>query len=237
MNKNLNKDKAFIEEHIVNRQPFEAYEKEETMQSKAKKAFYAVWSNWVFINPTTENLRSVTPDQYATIKKLSYGTKNRLQSYIAYHLNRDHYEMHFQDFNEEQSLAVIEMCREVFEETKLLVDWWRKPLQDDPTMSGEDWFKDCKERFQRRKQINKLGFCFIDLSKKRFLVCIDGEISWTEDQDLATRFNYAKNEEIEDQENEKTMNKVETVVKAFTKNNNLKMFVQHRNEKANDLFV
>lgn len=231
------KDNAFIEEHITNRQPFEAYEKEVTLQDKAKKAFYAVWSNWVFINPTTENLRDVTPEQYGIIKKLSYGTKNRLQSYIAYHLNRDHYEMNFSELTEDQSFAVVEMCREVFDETKLLVDWWRKPLVDNPQRTGEEWFQDCKERFQRRKLINKLGFCFIDLTKKEFLVCEDGKISWTTEQELATRFNYEKDEEIQDQEKQETMNKVEHIVKVFTKNKNMKMFVQQRNEKANDLFV
>ncbi len=232
-----NKDNAFIQEHIVNRQPFDAYENESKMQDKAKKAFYAVWSNWVFINPTTENLRSLEPEQYAIIKKMSYGTKNRLQSYIAYHLNRDHYDMHMDEFSEDQSFAVIEMCREVFEETKLLVDWWRKPLQDEPTLSGEEWFKRSKERFQHRKLINKRAFCFIDLSTKQFLTCVDGKIDWTRDQEMATRFNSVTDELIADQENQKTFDKVEKIIKVFTKNNNLKMFIQQRNEKANDLFV
>lgn len=198
------KNTPFMEEHIFSRIKFEDHEKEETPQTKAAKAFYAVWSNYIFINPTTENLRETLPEQYAIIKKLSYGAKNRLQAYIAYHLKKDHYDMRFENFNDMEVYSTIEMCREIFDDTKILFDWWRDPISSEINQTGEDWFQECRERFQHRKQINKLAYLIINLKTKMFLHYDGEKVSWTRIQKDATNFNIVKNDLIEDQSLDKT---------------------------------
>lgn len=230
----INKDKKFIQEHIENPMSFDDYQKEATINEQAKKAFYAVWSNYIFINPTTQNLRELKESDYAIIKKLTYGAKNRLQSYIAFHLNRDHYEMNFMDLNEDQAYTVIRMCEEVFEDTKLLVDWWRNPVSVNDSQTGEEWFKVCKEKFQHQKQINKLGFSFIDLVKKRFLLLKNGEVFWTTNQDEATRFNLMSENKILDQD--KFHNEIDEKVSSLIGLKGLKSFHQGRGEGETDFF-
>lgn len=232
----MNKDLKFINEHIANRMKFDDCFNEETMQQKANKAFYAVWTNYIFINPTTENLRELKEEDFSIIKKLSYGTKNRLQSYIAFHLNRDHYDMMFNELTEDQAYTVIRMCEEVFEDTKILVDWWRSPVESG-SVTGEEWFQECKERFQKQKFIDRLGFCFIDMETKRFLLIDDNGVSWTTDQKEATRFNMRKEGLIQDQSDVSVQKTVEKQVDLIIKKNSLKMFHQSRDKAANDVFV
>lgn len=232
-----NKDTKFINEHILNRMPFDDCFKEETIQEQAQKAFYAVWSNWVFINPTTENLRDVTPADYATIKKLSYGTKNRLQSYIAFHLNKDHYGMDFKLFTHDESFSVINMCAELFEDTKILVDWWRTPVSTAESLTGEEWFKVCKLRFMHRKQINKIGFVFFDLNKKEYITMIDGKFSWITEQDDATRFNLIENDLIVDQELESTKEIIFDKINKTLKLDTLKCFVKGNSDTAKPFLI
>lgn len=221
-----NKDYKFIEEHILDRKPFDEYLKEETIQEQAQKAFYSVWANWIFINPTTKNLRNVTEDDYATIKKLSYGTKNRLQSYIAFHLKKDHYHMDFKTFSVEESFTTIKLCEEIFDDTKILVDWWRASVSVDNRMTGEEWFQKCKVKFMHRKQINKIGFVFIDLNTNKFLKMVEGEAVLISEQDDATRFNLIHNDLIVDQEIPQTKDILNSKVKTLTNLNNLKIFIK-----------
>lgn len=235
----MNKDLKFITEHIENRMAFDDCFKEETMSQKAKKAFYAVWTNYIFINPTTENLRELKEEDYAVIKKLSYGAKNRLQSYIAFHLNKSHYELFFDDItNEDQAYSIIHMCEEVFNDTKILVDWWRNPVTDDG-LTGEEWFKNCKEQFQKKKMIERVGFCFINMAMKKFLIVEDSGISWTTEQSKATRFNLrdGKTKEIMDQNLESTQKQVESAVAKLVSMDNMKIFHQAKEETANNLYV
>lgn len=231
------KDLSFMDEHIFGRKPFDQYENEETHQKKANKAFYAVWTNYIFINPTTENLRETTPEQYAIIKKLTFGAKNRLQAYVAYHLNKDHYEMRFEDFDEMQSFTTIEMCREIFNDTKILFDWWRSPMSNENSQTGEEWFQECRERFQHRKQINKLGFLVINLKIKEFLI-YDGEsIRWTKNQKEATHFNCIKDGLIEDQSTNETKVKMALKLKEVTNGvvdlQDLKLFNSVKEQNSN----
>lgn len=225
---NDSKDRLFIEEHIFSRNDFDDYLKEDTHQKRANKAFYAVWTNYIFINPVTENLRELQPEQYSIIKKLTYSAKNRLQSYIAFHLNKDHYGMRFEDFTEMESISTIEMCREIFYDTKILVDWWRKPVNQDTSQTGEQWFQECKEKYQRRKQINRLGYLFINLKTKQFLIYDGEQVAWTRNQNDATLFNTMTNELIDDQSLTESKIKIAQNIKKITKNavkmEDLKMF-------------
>lgn len=237
MSKTLKNDLKFINEHIAERITFDDIYKEKTMQERAKKAAYVVWTNYIFINPTTENLRDVKEEDYPTIKKLSYGAKNRLQSYLAFHLNKDHYEMSFDQLTEDQSYSVIRMCEEIFEDTKILVDWWRNPVEN-MSITGEDWFKQCKERFQHQKMINRLGFCFIDLNTKEFLIVSNDGMSWTRDQEMATRFNYSDaDKKIKDQKSTAVTYAMDKKIKGIAVSRKLKMFTQSRNEMANDFIM
>lgn len=244
LNPNKNKkDELFINEHILNRISFDDIYKEKTIQNKARRAFYAVWTNWIFINPKTENLQALNPEDYGMIKKLSYGTKNRLQSYLAFHLERDHYEMNFDDFSDNESYSTIQMCEEVFNDTYLLVNWWRSNIQTrdltETLQTGEEWFQKSKEKFQHQKLVNKIGYCFIDLLKKRFLVVKEEDIFWTTEQEMATRFNLKENTEkslILDQETESNKEEIITNVMKIVNNKNLKVFLQQRNQKSNEVF-
>ncbi|MBM24252.1 MAG: hypothetical protein CL760_00910 [Chloroflexi bacterium] len=237
------KDELFINEHILNRITIEDAFKEDTMQKKAKKAFYAVWTNWIFINPKTENLRAIEKKSYPIIKNLSYGAKNRLQSYLAFHLNRDHYDMNFESFTEEEAYSSIQMCEEIFADSYLLVSWWLSKIptinNENFNLTGEEWFKLSKEKFQRQKIINKLGFCFIDLNKKRFLSVRDNEIFWVPKQEQATRFNVkgGKKMMILDQENDRIKNLVQDYVEKLTGNKSLKQFIQQTTESTEEIFI
>lgn len=233
-------DKDFIVEHIENRKDFDECLKEETPQMQASKAFYNVWSNYIFINPTTENLRNLEPENYTLIKKLSYGAKNRLQSFIAYHLNTDHYEMQFSELDNKESDYVVELCRSVYENTKILIDWWRKPLNEEQEMTGEGWFQECKERFQKQKHIDRAGFVFIDLNKRQFLKIENDEIYWTNDDKQATRFNKKVDDIIMDQNDKQIENAVSEYVREFLNRSSmkgLKVFITHRKETDSNFII
>lgn len=240
--KNTNtKDTAFINEHILNRISFEDIYKQEIIQNRAKKAFYAVWTNWVFINPKTENLQELKESDFFLIKKLSYGTKNRLQSYLAFHINKDHYDMDFESLTEEESYSIIQMCEEIFNDSYILVNWWRSEIQRNDELeerqTGEEWFKKSKEKFQNQKLINKLGFCFIDLMKKRFLILKEDQLFWTQDQTMATRFILSEKGIMLDQEKESVKEEAEKMIEMKTKMSGLKMFLQQRNQNANEINI
>ncbi len=220
----IDKNLSFMEEHIFSRTGFDKCLKEKTIQDQANKAFYSVWTNYIFNNPTTENLRDLKPENFQVIKKLSYGAKNRLQSYIAYNLNKDHYDFKMHEFTENESIYTIEMCREIFEDTKILVDWWRNPLSNEDDRTGEEWFQASKEAFQDRKRINRVGFLFINLDNNHFLKISDAGITWEKEQKNATILNFTKSGQILDQNLPNVQSQLLALMKKTTGVNNLKGF-------------
>lgn len=222
------KDLHFMKEHIFKRVLIDEYLKEDTIQKQANRAFYSTWTNFIFNNPKTENLRELKESDYAIIKKLTFGAKNRLQSYLAYHLNKDHYDLLFTRLSDEAAIASIEMCLEIYNDTKILVDWWRNPI-DETNQTGEEWFQKCKEKHQHQKNVNRVGFLFINLVAKTFLKVENNKFYWTKKQSDATLFNVVdKDGIILDQNEKETQTILLTNLQKEMSLKNLKMFFGNR---------